>query len=134
MPLSLHPISVHFPIAFLFLAGGLYIFYLFKDEFFYFRAAKLVHLLGLIGLILAMLTGRSAASEIEADSPLTEIVRNHEILGYGAIWAFSMLMVWTYLREKSFKQKELIFFSLLYLLFLGLMVYSSYLGGEIAHG
>ncbi|MEL6253428.1 MAG: DUF2231 domain-containing protein [Bacteroidota bacterium] len=133
MPLKLHPISVHFPIAFIILAGGLYIFYLFKPEFFYFKAAKLVHLLGVIGLILAMLTGRSAASEIEAESPLTDLVRNHEILGYGAIWAFSMLLVWSYLREKNFKQKELIFFCILYTVFLAGMIYSSYLGGEISH-
>lgn len=125
--------SVHFPIAFLYLAGGLYLFHAFKSEAFYFRMAKLVHTLGLVGLILAMISGRIAASEIEIDSPLTELVRNHEIFGYGAIWAFSMMLVWVYLRSTYMKRGESGLFIGIFVLFLLLLGYSSSLGGEIAH-
>lgn len=95
--------------------------------------AKLVHSLGLGGLILAMLSGRVAASEIEIDSPLTDLVRNHEIFGYGAIWAFSMMLIWVYLREKSMSKGESLFFTGMFILFLCVLGYSSSLGGEIAH-
>jgi len=95
--------------------------------------AKLLHILGLGSLILAMLSGRMAASEIEADSPLTDLVRNHELLGYGAIWAFSMMLIWVYLREKSMKIRESSIFAGVFILCLLLLGYSSYLGGIIAH-
>lgn len=135
MPDSFHPISVHFPIAFLILAGGLYIYFLFKEDAFYFRAGKMLHVLGLGGLVLAMLTGRSASSKIGVNDPLADVLDNHEILGYAAIWAFSMLMVWVYLREKTFQKKgrEVFLFTLVFILFLILMSYSSYLGGELGH-
>lgn len=133
MPANLHPISVHFPIAFLFLAGGLYLYHAYKGEDFHFRMAKFLHLFGLGALVLAMLSGRMAASEIEADSPMTDLVRNHELFGYGSIWAFSMLFLWIYLREKSIKKQESWVFGGVYFLFLLVLGYSSSLGGEIAH-
>lgn len=95
--------------------------------------AKLVHTLGLGGLILAMISGRIAASEIAIDSPLTDLVRDHEIFGYGAIWAFSMMLVWVYLRSTSMKRGESGLFIGIFVLFLLLLGYSSSLGGEIAH-
>ncbi|MEM6804193.1 MAG: DUF2231 domain-containing protein [Bacteroidota bacterium] len=135
MPDSFHPISVHFPIAFLILSGGLYIYSLFQEDIFYFRSGKMLHVLGVVGLVIAMLTGRSASSEIGANDPLADLLDTHELLGYAAIWAFSMLLVWVYLREKAFptKRKEAGLFAFVYLLFLFLMSYSSYLGGEMVH-
>jgi uncharacterized membrane protein len=128
----LHHMTVHFPIALLIVAGGIYLFALFRPEHPYSPAAFLLHILGTLGIGASILSGNQVKSEIDADSPAADILQQHEILAYVMLWLFGMLLVWRYLRLKKIKKMEERLFSIVFLLAIALMIYSAFQGGNLA--
>jgi uncharacterized membrane protein len=131
--MQLHPMLVHFPIALLIVAGGLYVFAWAKPRHAYAESAPLIHLLGLIGLGLAMLSGNQAADGMSEDPILQEILEQHELLSYLLLWFYGMFYLWYYLRKAKWQKTERLLYAILYLLALAGVVYTSYLGGQMAH-
>lgn len=128
----LHHMTVHFPIALLIVAGGIYLFALFRPEHPYSPAAFLLHILGTLGIGVSILSGNQVKSEIEVGSPAADILDQHEIWAYVMLWLFGMLLLWRYLRLKKITKMEERLFSLVFLLAIGMMVYSAFLGGNLA--
>lgn len=130
----LHPQTVHFPIALLIVAAGIYVFSLFSLQDFYRRVAYLLHALGLIGLVLATFSGRQAeAMLIEKTPEVEQLLFRHEWLAYTSIWLFAMMLVWQYLRAFKMKHVERLIFTLAFILFSGLLIYSSHIGGSMVY-
>ncbi len=127
----LHHMTVHFPIALLFVAGGLYIFAVFRPKHPYSQSAFLLHILGTLGMGISILTGRQQKSAVATGSPEALLLQTHEIWAYVLIWLFSMLLLWRYLRLNKIQHKEQWAFCLLFVIALGMMSYSAYLGGLI---
>lgn len=128
----LHHMTVHFPIALLIVSGGLYVFALFRPEHPYSPAAFLLHILGTIGIGISVLSGSQAKANIQAGSPEAELLSQHEIWAYVLLWLFGMLLIWRYLRLKKIKPLEQKLFAFTFIVAIGMMLYSAWLGGNMS--
>jgi uncharacterized membrane protein len=126
--LPLHPQLVHFPIAFLILAAGLYIASAWKRELQI--AAFIVHVAGVLACVAAILSGDADEHHAKAFPDLLEW---HERLGMATAWSFGLMAVWSWLRRAKAKMWEQVLFALLYLGLLGMMAYGAHLGGEMVY-
>ena len=101
MPINLHPATVHFPIAFLLLASGAGLLYL------YWRPLAVLHtltwwpmLLGWLGTLVAMLTGLVAQSGLPPQAPYRATLNWHITSGL-ALWVlYGLLLYWQWLLQK----------------------------------
>lgn len=98
----LHPATVHFPIAFLLLASGAGLLYL------YWRPLDLLRTLtwwpmrlGWLGTLVAMLTGLLAQSGLPPDAPYRTVLNGHITSGV-ALWVlYGLLLYWQWLFLKK---------------------------------
>lgn len=97
-----HPATVHFPIAFLLLASGAGLLYL------YWRPLDLLRtltwwpmVLGWLGTLVAMLTGLLAQSGLPPDAPYRTVLNGHITSGV-ALWVlYGLLLYWQWLFLKK---------------------------------
>lgn len=97
-----HPATVHFPIAFLLLASGAGLLYL------YWRPLDLLRTftwwpmaLGWVGTLVAMLTGLLAQSGLPPDAPYRTVLNGHITSGV-ALWVlYGLLLYWRWLFLKK---------------------------------
>ncbi|MEO0900236.1 MAG: DUF2231 domain-containing protein [Bacteroidota bacterium] len=133
MDFFFHPKWVHFPIALLITAGGIYLWTLLAKDKSWLRAAFLIHILGWIGCVASVLTGRQAENLIVHTPAIQDLLSLHERLGYLITWLFAMLGIWMFLRLKKIAKWELILFSVLFWAGNGTMAYMGHLGGEMVY-
>jgi uncharacterized membrane protein len=131
--MDLHPATVHFPIALLMAAGGFYVASRFREQATFYRAAWLLHLVGLAGSIAAVLTGRNAEGNLTLTPALEDLLETHQLMGYATAWLFALLAVWQYLRQGRGKPLEQWLFLTAYWLSLGVMIYGAWLGGQMVY-
>lgn len=131
--MPLHPSIVHFPIVLLILAGGCYIAHLFVKGHKLDLIAFFLHAGGLAGCVAAILTGDFAESSMVQTPEIHEMVEQHEQLGMLSAYAFGILGVWAFLRQKSQIKLERIVFVLLFTGVIGMMGFSSHLGGKMVY-
>ena len=97
-----------------------------------------MHSIGLIGVVLAIITGKITSSSLSPQAEVSGMLWQHELLAYGTLWSFGMLWLWQYMRKKVLLHKarsrwERTFFVLIFLGALAFMSYSSYLGGKMVY-
>ncbi len=131
---GLHPKVVHFPIALLITFVLLELIGTLLNKDFYTKTAHLILFLGVIGTILAVLTGNQAFISYKYWNPASEeLFNNHQTFANLAVWYFAGLLVLrTYLvvKKKYFKTMKYIF--LVLTLFGGFLIYqTSEYGGEL---
>jgi uncharacterized membrane protein len=131
--MPLHPLIVHFPIALLFVAGGFYMYALIKSSESIFSTGSLLHLIGSLSFIVAILTGQQAESAVTHTHEIHEIITQHELLSYISIWVFALMYIWQMLRNKKFLQVEKLGFVGLFVIALCVMGYSAHLGGKMVY-
>jgi len=101
MSINVHPATVHFPIAFLLLASGAALLYL------YWRPLTVLHSLtwwpmrlGWLGTLVAMLTGLLAQSGLPPQAPYRATLNWHITTGL-ALWVlYGALLYWQWLLSK----------------------------------
>lgn len=101
MSINLHPATVHFPIAFLLLASGAGLLYI------YWRPLEVLRtltwwpmLLGWLGTLLAILTGLLAQSGLPPEAPYRATLNWHITSGL-ALWVlYGLLLYWQWLLQK----------------------------------
>lgn len=131
--MPLHPSIVHFPIVLLILAGGCYVAHLFVQGKNLDVIAFFLHAGGLLGCIAAILTGDFAESNMVQTPEIHEMVEQHEQLGMLSAYAFGILGVWAFLRQKSKVKLERIAFVVLFVGVIGMMGFSSHIGGKMVY-
>ncbi|RMG27575.1 MAG: DUF2231 domain-containing protein [Bacteroidetes bacterium] len=131
--MSVHPQSVHFPIAFLLLAGGIYLYGLLKQQAFYNKMGYLLHVLGVCALALAIFTGRYASGQLAPPLTFEHLLNRHEWLAYLSILLYGLMLVWQYLRASRMNKAEHTAFVCVYLLASALLVYVAFLGGKMVY-
>ena len=135
--MNFHPQSVHFPIALLVVSWVCYVIGFTQKDDFSFRVGSLLHTLGIIGIVGAIISGKIASSGLEEMPNIQALLRQHELMAYGSIWSFGMLWLWKYIRQKALSDKlpswEKWIFSLIFFLALAFMGYSSHLGGKMVY-
>lgn len=130
---TLHPKIVHFPVAMLFLAGLLYLLHFFIRHQNLDRFAFFLHAGGVAATVAAILSGNYAEADIVQTEAIHEIVEEHEFLGMLTAWAFGLLLVWAYLRQKTKVLLEKIAFTGIFVVGLGLLTIAAAHGGELVY-
>ena len=97
-----------------------------------------MHSIGLLGVVLAIITGKITSSSLHPQAEVSSMLWQHELLAYGTLWSFSMLWLWQYMRKKVLlhpvmSRWERVFFVAIFLIALTFMSYSSYIGGEMVY-
>lgn len=128
-----HPSTVHFPVAFLFMAGALFLWHALKKESWLPKAGNVLLLAGLGGLLVAILSGRQAESEIIPRENVLVLLENHETIGYVLLAIFPAFWIWQYVRRGKLAKVEEWIFIILYAGLLGLMTYGSHLGARMVY-
>ncbi len=135
--MNIHPQTVHFPIALLITAGGIYIYGFIKSDHPKIHMGSLIHTLGLLGMIAAIISGKITQGSIQQNDQIAAILRQHEIMAYGTIWVFSVLWVWQFVRKKYLVQDyfnwEKLIFAVIFIISLCFMGYSAHLGGKMVY-
>lgn len=103
---SVHPKVVHFPIAFLMLYPIMELLFLFTTKDFFLKAALLFLSIGVIGSLLAVLSGNQAyQSIINWSNEGKEIFYAHQNYANLTVWYFAALLI---IRYFLFIKKRLI--------------------------
>lgn len=131
--MPLHPLLVHFPIVFIYIACITYIWYIFKPSEFLLTTAIYAHIGGIIGFALAIITGQWA----EADTPHTpiihEMIERHALLSWVCVWMFALLYIWQLLRVKKMPSWEKWLFLAIFVGGTATMTFSAHLGGKMVY-
>lgn len=131
--MELHPALVHFPIALLIAAWGFYLAARWRERETFMRAGWLLHLGGLAGVVLAVLTGNGAEGGLTLTDDLEHHLEVHTLLGYATAWIFALLAVWHYLRQGRGKAVEQWLFLGLFGLGLVVMAWGAWHGGHMVY-
>jgi uncharacterized membrane protein len=98
----LHPIVIHFPIAFLILYMFVEILNVFVKKSYLQKSSLLMLFLGVIGGIASVLTGNQAFQKLPNNSQITQIhymaVDKHELFASITVWYFLVLLIFKYYR------------------------------------
>ena len=90
---EIHPKIVHFPLAFLLLYPLIELLYFVTRKEFYNKSAFLFLLIGVIGALLAVLSGNQAYAMVSEWNPKTlEIFNSHQTFANISIWYFTFLL------------------------------------------
>ena len=90
---EIHPKIVHFPIAFLLLYPLLELLFFVTQNEFYNKTAILFLLIGVIGAMLAVLSGNQAYAMVSKWNPKSlEIFNSHQTFANISIWYFTILL------------------------------------------
>ncbi|MEL6676946.1 MAG: DUF2231 domain-containing protein [Bacteroidota bacterium] len=133
MSIPFHPALVHFPVAFLMLAAGLYVYHAWNNDAWSQKTAWFLHIAGTIGLLLAIISGRSAKASITFNDRLVDLMDWHETLGYSSLVFSVVLLGWFYVRGNRQEKTEKWIFALVFLLFVGLALWGSHFGGTMVY-
>lgn len=98
-----------------------------------FSIAAILHLVGSLSFVVAILSGQQAESAVTHTHDIHEMIEQHELLSYISIWIFGLMYIWQMLRNKKFLQIERIFFVVIFACVLGIMAYSAHLGGKMVY-
>jgi len=132
-----HPLSVHFPIAFLLLSGilSLYLVYKFQKNLAQFNLGLL--LLGLIGCGIAIYTGNIEDGKVSRTLCDPTILKTHENYAYYLLWIFiANLAFWAvklFIRPKSYKTILAILIIVSSLIGISCLVYVGHLGASLVY-
>lgn len=132
-----HPLTVHFPIAFLSLSGILSLYLVFK---FHKTLAKFNFVLLLLGVLLALIslyTGDIEDAKVSRTICDPTVLKNHENFAYYTVYIFlSCLVLWSIIIFTAYKKFKTIIISIIFTLNLvGLsgLVYVGHLGASLVY-
>lgn len=131
--MEIHPQTVHFPVAFIIGAFVSLAIYAYHKDIFFRRMGFVLHGVGSLGMVIAIITGRIASNQIANDSHASEVLKWHEISSYISIVLNMLFWIWMYLRLYKMNHKELIILLIAYTVALGSMIYTAYLGGTLVY-
>ncbi len=132
---TLHPISVHFPIALILTATLISLLAVVIKS----RRKDLlvvlywVMIIGAFSTLISLFTGLYESGQVVHNNIIHEIMEIHELLGYVISAVFVVLTLWVFVRNKKLKARELYFVSALLVVTSAILVYSAYLGGQMVY-
>ncbi|MCB0731251.1 MAG: DUF2231 domain-containing protein [Ignavibacteriae bacterium] len=136
---KLHPLVIHFPIALLFFYILLEVSNIFINKDYLRNVSLFVLLLGVIGGVVAVLTGNQSLQMLEQNSNITRLhiryINNHEYFATITLWYFFVILIVKIylLKKKNYKQ----IFRYLFVIFViggGIILYqASKLGGKLVY-
>ena len=131
--IPVHPFLVHFPVALIFTSAIFFSLEFVTENPRWGITGFWVMAGGLIGAVLAIISGNIAYSSLILTNELKKISSLHETLGWTATWITGMLLVWYYLRRKSQSRIEKSTYLFLLYLCVGGLGFSAWLGGKMVY-
>jgi uncharacterized membrane protein len=131
--MPLHPFIVHFPLVLLLAATGFYVAGAFTKKSNWEVAGFVLHVLGLVTCIAAILTGDAQAKVIAQDAAIHGKAELHETMVMIATYGFGGLAIWAFLRQKSTLWLEKVGFLSLFLGLNALLLLGAHVGGEMVY-
>lgn len=128
-----HPLLVHLPIGILLGSWAMLLWGLIQDGRPAWPHSLRWLLLGGASLLPALFSGQQVPVSLSDNPPWATVYRNHELLAYGLIWLMGLLLLWMYLRGRTWKAPEAWAFWAVFTLACGLMVAGAHLGGQMVH-
>lgn len=132
-----HPLTVHFPVAFLSLSGLLSIYLSFKHQ----KTLAQINLgllfLGIIASLISLYTGNLEDAKVSRTLCDPTVLKNHENFAYYTVYIFTAVFVlWLLRLFASVKKFKIILATLLIVLNLagiGSLVYVGHLGASLVY-
>lgn len=113
---KLHPIVIHFPIAFFMLYIFLELVNLYTNNLSIKKISLLILFLGVVGGIVAVLTGNQSFQILQSNPALTQIhkiiISEHEYYATITVWYFFVILVYQifqFLKNKKTVKKQFLF-------------------------
>lgn len=129
--IKLHPAIVHFPIAFLALAGLLAIISLFtKREILKEWIFKSL-IAGLIFLPVAIIAGLIEENQLKHSDAIHSVLTIHKFTGFAILLLYLVLTIGFWQRKNSMSNAGYVVWALLVFIGTGLIAYQGYLGGKM---
>jgi uncharacterized membrane protein len=122
---------VHFPVALLLVAALFYIAAIWKKELT--LTAFLLHLLGVVACIAAILSGDADEHHAKGIPGAEEMKGLHETLGMVSAWVFGILAIWPFLRRNQARLVERLAFILVFMAACSVLAYGAHLGGRMVY-
>lgn len=131
-----HPIVNHFTIALFVLVVLLDSLGLITKKEYFHTAAWINLIFATIAGILSLITGLLAEANAPHVDAAHEILETHETLGFIIVVSILVLFIWRMVLKGKFPAKAMILYLLIGLAGVGIMIRSSFLGGELVfvHG
>lgn len=129
--IKLHPAIVHFPIALISVAAIFAVLSLFRNKDLFRRIAFWNLLIGIIGALVAVVTGLVELKHLVHDDAIHSILEKHEFTGFAILILSISLLAWSWRRKNSFGKKEYTAWVLFLVLALAMVTYQGYLGGKM---
>jgi uncharacterized membrane protein len=126
-----HPAIVHFPIALLSIAALFAVLSLVVKKEFFKEIAFWNLLLGVIGTIIAVLTGLIEEQNLVHNEEIHQVLVKHKFTGFGILILSFTLLTWGWVRKNKFRKKEYILWVLFLALCTGMIFYQGFLGGKM---
>ena len=132
-----HPLSVHFPIAFLSLSGllSIYLVFKFNKSLSYFNLGLLI--LGIITASISLYTGDQEDGRVSRTICDPTVLKTHENYAYYMLWSFIALLSFWLIRLYTKFEKFRILISILIisssLVGVGILVYVGHLGASLVY-
>ncbi len=131
----IHPVIVHFPIALWVATLFFYFLYAWRNDDFYFRSGRWLHILGVLGGIAAILSGERDEEKIEEViehiSDAYELLERHETLGKITVGIFALLAIGVLWQRPKGSMRWLLV--ILTAIAVGILAYQGHLGGTIVY-
>ncbi|MDP9229865.1 MAG: DUF2231 domain-containing protein [Bacteroidota bacterium] len=129
--IKLHPAIVHFPVALLSIAALFAVISLFIKKDFFKEIAFWNLLLGVIGAVVAVLTGLIEEQNLIHNEEIHQILEKHKFTGFVILILAQTLLTWYWVRKNKFGKKEYILWVLFLVLGPAMLTYQGFLGGKM---
>jgi len=130
---NIHPLVIHFPIAFLIAAFICEVVGLFFDQAYFKKTAKWTLLLGTITLGIAAFTGWLGHKTVAHSESSYALIEQHQRLGFITLGIFVFLVVLRFVVLPKIENKKRLILLMLFinLLGIGVMTWGAHLGGRL---
>lgn len=129
--IELHPAIVHFPIALLTVSAFFGLLSLFTKKELFKEIAFWNLLLGVIGSIVAVLTGFIEEQNLAHNDEIHQVLTKHKFTGLGILILSFSLLTWIWVRKNKFGKFEYITWVLFLVLGTAAVFYQGFLGGKM---
>jgi uncharacterized membrane protein len=129
--IKLHPAIVHFPIALLLVAALFAVISLFEKDGFFKKVAFWNLLLGVIGAMIAVVTGLVEEQTLVHDEEVHQILVKHKFNGLAVMIFSQILLIWYWVRKNKLGRVEYILWTSLLAIGTAMVIYQGFLGGKM---
>ena len=129
--IKLHPAIVHFPIALISIAALFAVISLFTKKEFFKEVAFWNLLLGVIGGIVAVLTGLIEEQNLTHNDEIHQVMVKHKFNGFGILILSFALLTWIWVRKNRIGRSEYTAWVLFLVICTAAVFYQGFLGGKM---